>query len=405
MGVLRIRGGAPLYGKVKVSGSKNAALPVIFASIAIRGVSEIGNVPDISDVRCAFDILEHLGARVKAVGSRTYIDTSDLTYAEIPKELVRRLRASTYLLSSMLLRFGRADIGEFGGCNFSPRPIDIHLAAIASHGASVEGGAIRAGKLVPSDFRLEKRSVGATVNALILASGIKGKSTIRGCALEPHILTLIDYLRSAGARITLLGDVATVEGAELCGARATVGGDMIEAGSFLSMSVMTGGAVGVHGVSRDELTSFVAPFRDSGILVREGSSILFFGAPHKRVSITTEPYPGFPTDLQPVVAPMLSISGGTVRETVWPGRFGYLAELSRFGVRSRVVGDTAEIFPSELKPADVTAPDLRGGVALVAAALAAEGESIIRSAEILFRGYERLVEKLSGLGAEIEYDE
>lgn len=404
MGIFRIRGGVPLFGKVRVSGSKNAALPVLFASIATRGTSEVDNLPDISDVECAIEILRHLGAEVYRKRDRTYIDTTELTYSQIPSELVRPLRASTYLLSSMLIRFGKAELGEFGGCNFAPRPIDIHLASITSHGAVADGAVLRASRLVPSDFTLSKRSVGATVNSLILASGIKGVSTIRGCALEPHILTLVDYLNSAGACISLSGDVATVEGGELAAGKVRIGGDMIEAGSFLAMSVMSRGSVSVLGAEPSELASFVSPFREAGMPYSDSLSVTLGGIPQKRVDIITAPYPGFPTDLQPITAPLLAFSGGSLTDTVWQGRFGYLKELSRLGIRSRIVGDRAEIFPSEPRCAEVRAPDLRGGMALMVAALAAEGESVIHSGELLLRGYEHLTQKLTQLGAEIEYE-
>lgn len=404
MGRFIVRGGIPLFGKVRVSGSKNAALPVLFASIATVGISEIENLPDISDVKVALMILEHFGAVIERRGITTYIDTRSLEYSRVPDELVKRLRASTYLLSATLARFGVAELGEFGGCNFSPRPIDMHLYAIASHGASICGGSIKSERLAPSDISFDKRSVGATVNSLILAAGINGVSYVRGCALEPHIMTLIDYLRSAGAQITLTGDVATVRGRELHGGTVRIDGDMIEAGSFLASSVMTGGAVGILGVNEDELASFLSPFSSAGCVSGIGAAITLKGAPRERIAITTAPYPGFPTDLQPIAAPMLSFSGGSISDTVWQGRFGYLSELSKLGIRSRVVNSTAEIFPSELHAAEVTAPDLRGGMSLMLAALAADGESVIHGGELLLRGYERLTEKLRQLGAEIEYE-
>ena len=403
MGAFIVRGGAPLFGSVRVSGSKNAALPVIFASIATCGVSEIEDLPDISDVSAALEILAHLGAGIERRGRATLIDTGDLTYRPIPPELIRRLRASTYLLSACLVRFGLAEIGEFGGCNFSPRPIDMHLYALASHGATIECSLIRSGALYPSEISFPKRSVGATVNALIAAAGIRGTSRIAGCALEPHIMTLIDYLRSAGAIITLEGDTATVSGSSLVGGRVRISGDMIEAGSFLAASVMTGGNIGVRGAVGEELSSFLSPFAAAGSSASLGDAVRLVGAPKERIRIVTAPYPGYPTDLQPIAAPMLAFSGGILTDTVWQGRFGYLEQLSRFGIKSRALGMSAEIFPSELRPAEVTAPDLRGGMALMLAALATDGESIIHSGELLLRGYERLVEKLTVLGAEISY--
>ena len=403
MGSFRVRGGIPLFGRVKVSGSKNAALPVIFAAVATRGISEIDNLPDISDVGAALEILEELGARITRSGSMTYVDTRALVYREPSAELVRKIRASTYLLSSMLARFGKVTVGEFGGCSFSPRPIDMHLHALASHGAVIEERDIRAERLVPSDVLFDKRSVGATVNALILAAATDGISTVSGCALEPHIMTLIDYLVSAGASISLSGDVATVRGCSLGGGKVHIGGDMIEAGSFLAASVMTGGAVSVYGVDSSELQAFVAPFVRAGVEYSSDIRVMLRGVPKSAVNVVASPYPGFPTDLQPIAAPLLSFAGGSITDTVWQHRFGYLSELSRFGIRSRTVGGVAEIFRSEPRAAEATAPDLRGGMALMLAALCADGESVIHSGELLMRGYERLTEKLTALGAEIEY--
>lgn len=403
MGSFRVRGGIPLFGRVKVSGSKNAALPVIFATVATRGISEIDNLPDISDVGAALEILKELGAKITRSGSMTYVDTRALVYREPQAELVRKIRASTYLLSSMLARFGKVTVGEFGGCSFSPRPIDMHLYALASHGAVIEGRDIRAERLVPSDVLFDKRSVGATVNALILAAATDGISTVSGCALEPHIVTLIDYLVSAGASISLSGDVATVRGCSLGGGKVHIGGDMIEAGSFLAASVMTGGAVSVYGVDSRELQAFVAPFVRAGVEYSSDIRVMLRGVPKSAVNVVASPYPGFPTDLQPIAAPLLSFAGGSITDTVWQHRFGYLSELSRFGIRSRTAWGRAEIFRSEPRAAEATAPDLRGGMALMLAALCADGESVIHSGELLMRGYERLTEKLTALGAEIEY--
>ncbi len=404
MGRFIVNGGAPLFGRVRVSGSKNAALPILFASIITRGVSVIEDLPDIGDVRVAIDIIERLGATVVREGTLTRVNTESLTYTKIPDTLLSRLRASTYLLGAMLVRFGRAEIGCFGGCNFAPRPIDMHLDAIRSHGASIGGsGEISSERLYPSEITFAKRSVGATVNALILASGIPGESVIRGCATEPHILNLIEYLRSCGADIALSGDTATVRGTNLRGGSVSVGGDMIEAGTMLTASLLTGGAVRVVGVSDTELLSFTQLLTASGVIRQGGEGIMLTGMPEAKIRVVTLPYPGFPTDLQPIISPLLSHRGGWISDTVWRDRLGYLEGLSRFGVRSRAVDGVAEIFPSELVAAEAEAADLRGGMALIIAALAAEGVSVIRNGELVLRGYERLVDKLCLLGAEIDY--
>lgn len=404
MGKFIINGGAPLFGKVAVSGSKNSALPIIFATLIARGVSVIENIPDIGDARVATDIVRLFGASVIAEGNRTTVDTSEVEYTSVPATLLRQLRASTYLLGSSLVRFSKAEIQGFGGCNFSPRPIDMHLDAIRAFGGVIDGANIITKGLKCADITFAKRSVGATVNALLLAAGTEGESHISGVALEPHIMTLIDFLRSAGAEISLSGDSMTVRGGALHGGTVAIGGDMIEAGTYLTASLVTGGSVRVGGASSDELSSFIDALGHGGAeFVCRGGIMSVCGAMCRPVNICTAPYPGFPTDLQPVVAPLLSRSGGKIIDTVWKERFGYLEQLSRFGISSRRIGNCAEIFVSEPKPSTAVATDLRGGIALILAALAADGVSVIHSAETVLRGYERLVPKLTALGAEIEY--
>ena len=280
----------------------------------------------------------------------------------------------------------------------------MHLDALLSHGAVLsDNGDITVKRLVPSVISFKKRSVGASVNALILAAGASGESVIEGCALEPHILTLIEFLRSMGADISLEGDTARVRGGELHGGKVRIGPDMIEAGSYLALSLLTGGGITVIGAEESELSSFLEPLLESGAEISRDVGIRLCSRPRKPVRIVTGPYPEFPTDLQPIIAPVLALSGGSIRDTVWEGRFGYLSELSRLGISSRIVRGVAEIFPSELKSGNATAPDLRGGMALLMSALSAEGQSVIDGAEVILRGYDDPVGKLGQLGAEIEY--
>lgn len=403
MGSFLVKGGAALYGRIKVSGSKNAALPIIFASLITNGVSRIHNLADIGDVRAAIKIIAAYGAKVTRLGDTTFIDTRELEFTTPPEREVSALRASTYLLSSSLIRFGRVKICNFGGCNFGPRPIDMHLSALVSHGARVENNELVATVLYPSEIDFHIRSVGATVNAIIAAAGCRGESVIRGIAHEPHIMTLINYLKSAGAKIELIDDTLIISGGELSGGEVTIEGDMIEAGTFLAASIITGGRISVSGVTPEHLSSFLEPLSNSGVNISVDTSLTALGRPKYPLSFVAAPYPAFPTDLQPVVAPILAHSGGKLTDTVWQTRFGYLSELSRFNIASRRIANTAEIFPSDILAAEATAPDLRGGAALLLAALAADGESIIHSAEVVLRGYERLTEKLSVLGAELEY--
>ena len=405
MGRFIIEGGNRLCGEMTVSGSKNAALPIIFASIITCGISEITNLPDIEDVRVAIELVRELGGKIERVGSKTYIDTSNLRYIVPSSSLTNKIRASTYLLGSELARFGRAEILKFGGCNFSLRPIDMHLSALESFGASILGNSITIVKPHNATVIFRQKSVGATVNALIFASSIEGESTLVGAAREPHIDALIEFLLSAGAHIHSDGDVIKVSGGRLGGGRVTIPGDMIEAGTYLAMSLATDGDVKVGGVSPCELSSFLDPFIDSGSLVTEwGECVSVSCRAEKRVEIFTAPYPGFPTDLQPIAAPIMALgAGGVITDTVWPERFGYLNELGKMGVHYQLFGNTAEIYPSEIHNGTVRATDLRGGAAMLISALASRGQSEILSAELLMRGYEQPTEKLARLGAKIKY--
>jgi len=402
-----IRGGKPLFGTVTPGGSKNAALPVLFACIAARGRSTIYNLPKITDVKVALDILRSLGATVEQNNELTVIDTSSLSYCLPDGQLVCKIRASTYLLGAMLARFGRAELMSFGGCNFASRPIDIHLAAAKAFGASCNGESLKVKRLLPADFRLSKPSVGATVNSLIISCAAQGESRIYGFAKEPHINTLIAFLNSAGARITVGKDVITVKGGALHGGSVEIPPDMIEAGTYLAASMVTHGCVKVRCDAGGEPKAFLLPILECGGAVCEGSGTVYIKEPPKKfINILTAPYPGFPTDLQPIIAPVMAlICGGKITETVWQGRFGYLSELEKFGISSRVIDNTAEIFESEPVSAISTAKDLRAGAACILAALAADGVSEVNGAELVLRGYESPIKKLSALGAELEYIE
>lgn len=405
MGKFIVNGGRRLHGEVEVSGSKNAALPIIFASLITHGVSEIRNLPDITDVKIALMIIEQLGARVSLDGGVALIDTRSLEYRSPSAELVSCLRASTYLIGAGLVRFCRAELLPFGGCNFSHRPIDIHLAAAESFGAVLDGGTLTADTLHPAEITLAKKSVGATVNSLILAAGTKGESRIRGYAIEPHILTLIEYLRSAGAVIEPSGDALRIVGGHLHGGSVSIPGDMIEAGTYLAASLVTGGDVTVTGFFTDELCSFIDPLCVAGVRAEGGKDWLrLSGAPRRKMDIVTAAYPGFPTDLQPIFSVLMAkFHGGTVRETVWQGRFGYLSELAKLGLSYSLDTYGASIHPSHPLSGTMRATDLRGGAAGLLFALAAEGQSEICSGEVILRGYERPIEKLRELGAEIGY--
>ena len=400
-----VYGGTPLVGSVKVSGSKNAALPIIFATLVTGGVSRLSNLPDITDVNVALKLISYLGARVLREGDIIYIDTRNIYFKHPPKELTSKIRASTYLLGSMIARLGKCPIIDFGGCNFALRPIDLHIYAAEQLGAEVKDGFLTAKKLRPAEIEFKKPSVGATANALIMASSIDGETVIRGHALEPHIISLIDFLRSAGALISVDDSEIRVRGGELHGGSCEIIGDMIEAGTYLSMGIVTEGKVCVSGCDTSQMNSFIEFLKSIGAGVKKESNTITV---ERRASYpcnrTAAPYPAFPTDLQPIAAVLLaSHSGGKIKDEVFPERFGYLDRLLTFGVKYKLFGGEAYVYPSNFNPSKAYAPDLRGGAACLLCALEAHGVSEIYSPEIILRGYERLNEKISSLGGAVEF--
>ena len=400
-----VSGGMELNGEILVSGSKNAALPIIFSCILTNGVSEIDNLPDIGDVKVALDLLRQLGAKIENNVGKTLIDTREMYYVKPDPNLASRIRASTYLLGSCLSRFGVCHIMSFGGCNFSLRPIDMHIDACLALGGRQDNDMLVCDRLRGGEIHFAKASVGATVNAILLAASAEGESYIYNCAIEPHIDALIDFLGSCGADIQRMGRTLHIVGKNLHGGRIKVIGDMIEAGSYLALGAMCGGRVRVKNIPDDDMDSVFAAFSDLGAeIIRDNRSAvtdrLSFG---NYLSVTASPYPAFPTDLQPIFAPLMASSlGGVITDNVWRDRFGYLKSLGAFGIRSEVQGNRAHIFKSEINKGIATATDLRGGMACLITALSACGESEIHSAELILRGYENLEQKLRAIGADIK---
>ena len=395
-----------LEGSVAVAGSKNAALPVIFASILTRGVTKVYNLPKISDVDAALSIIKELGARVRVDGECTYIDTQNMKYTTPTDKLVKQLRASTYLMGSCLGRFGKCVIQGFGGCNFCERPIDLHLSCFDKLGAEICDNIILFEKGHGSEITLAKVSVGATVNAILLASSIKEQTKLYNYAREPHIYTLIEYLNSAGATIYEAGEALVIYGADLHGAEVRIPPDMLDAATFLTLSMLHKSRIIVSGFVPSELKAFVDVMTNAGAKFEiKHDSISVISPPTKEIYVRTAPHPEFPTDLQPIVSVLMALfKGGTIEETVWRGRYGYLRQLELFGIGYRVIGDIAKIEPSCPVGANVVCPDLRGGMACLIAALSAPHVSVIDNCELIFRGYERIVERLRNLGADIRYE-
>ena len=399
-----VNGGKRLSGEISVSGSKNAALPIIFACILTKGISEIENLPDIGDVKIALSLLKSFGALIEREGNKTMIDTRRLRYVDPDVDLVKKIRASTYLLGACLSRFGRCPVMSFGGCNFSLRPIDMHIDAFMKLGARMDGDALVCDSPHGSVIEFRKASVGATVNAVLLAATADGETVISGCAVEPHIDSLISFLNSCGASITRHDREIRISGRSLHGGSISVIGDMIEAGSYLALSLMTGGDVRILKSPLFDMKASLDAFSSLGAKICFSDGSLYGSIDDGRYfSVTTAPYPGFPTDLQPLLAPLMAHQrGGEITDNVWQTRFGYLSSLSPFGVKSTVNDNRALIFKSEIRNGISSAPDLRGGMAALICALAAEGQSEIYSAETILRGYEGLEEKLCALGADIK---
>lgn len=404
MGRFVINGGKTLGGEIFVGGSKNAALPIIFSCITTYGVSTLTNVPNISDVAVALEILSDFGAVINRTADTVTVDTRELSYCTPDESLVSKIRASSYLIGACLSRFGRADIQHFGGCNFDNRPIDMHLMAAKTLGAKIDDNIITADELCGGDIHFEKISVGATINAILMSVSAKGKTRIFGYAREPHIIALVEFLCSAGAKIKLTEEYIEIEGTALSSSNAKIITDMIEAGTYLSLSLVTGSTIRVIGADKNQLSSFLKMLLYAGAVIEfDDQSVTVSGEITDPADIVTAPYPAFPTDLQPVAAPLLAaFCGGIITEGVWYNRFGYLAELAKFGVCYELGSGFAKIKKSSFNSAQAAAPDLRGGAALLITALAAQGESIIDCAELIKRGYSDIVNKLLSVGADIK---
>ncbi len=407
-----IRGGNELKGRVRVSGAKNSVLKLMAASLLTEEPCRISNVPDIGDVHIMGEVLRHLGARVRYSQGVLELDCGGLHTFQTPYSLVRRMRASIIVMGPLLARFGRAEVAMPGGCNIGSRKIDLHLGGLEQMGAEINiaHGNIetRASKLKGTRIFLNFPSVGATENLMMAAVGAEGVTYIENAAREPEIQDLANYLISMGASIEGAGTPSiVVEGGHpLHGTEYRVIGDRIEAGTFAIAAALSKGEVEVYDFDPQHLLMFLEAMRSIGVGIEEGDrSIKVTSSPHYRsAQIATLPYPGFPTDLQPQIMVLLSQAQGTsvLTENVFESRFMFVDELNRMGCDIRIDGHHAIIKgQSRLTGAEVYATDLRAGAALVLAGLAAEGETVVGDIYHIERGYERLEDKLTSLGAEI----
>ena len=410
-----IRGGRELFGEVTVSGAKNAAVAIIPAALLVDGVCRIENIPQISDVTLFFSILEELGAKVRVLNQHAIeIDCHAIHSTRPSYDLARRIRASYYLLGALLGRFGQATVAMPGGCNFGVRPIDQHIKGMTAMGANVEvkNGFVYAdtpdGRLHGAKVYLDKVSVGATMNIIIAATLARGRTVIENAAREPHIVDLANFLNSMGADIRGAGtDSIRIQGVErLHGGTYSVIPDQIEAGTYMTACAAAGGEVRLTNVIPRHLECISAKLREMGVTVVEGgdSVLVRSNGRLRHTNVKTQPYPGFPTDMQPQISVALCLADGTsvVTEGVYDNRYKYIQELARMGADAQVNGCTAVLNGVDgLHGAEVRACDLRAGAAVVIAGLCAAGETVVADIHFIERGYENFVGKLRSVGADI----
>ena len=410
-----VYGEKTLKGEVSISGAKNAAVAIIPATILSEGVCTIENIPNIHDVTLIARILKEMGANIKMLGKTTLeIDASGIKNHIADYEGVKQIRASSYLLGALLGKFHKARVLYPGGCNFGVRPIDQHLKGFTALGAEcrVESGIIdiKAKKLVGSSVYMDISSVGATINVLLAAVKADGTTIIENAAKEPHIVDLANFLNSMGANIMGAGtDSIRVKGVKhLSGTTYSIIPDQIEAGTYMVASAITGGNVLVKNVIPKHLESIVAKLDEVGADVKVYSEAVRVKGPKKlsKCLIKTMVHPGFPTDMQPQFAALLSVASGTsiITEGVWENRFKYVEELNKMGTNISVEGKVAVIEGTDGKSligAPVRALDLRAGAALILAGLVAGGKTTIENVQYIDRGYEDIVGKLKKLGADI----
>ena len=422
---IRIIGGEPLKGTIPISGAKNAALPLMIASLLTRETLTLKNIPRLADVTLLGRILGNHGVDVTAVGkkmgqSTTEGQTFKLKAGEIvdttaPYEMVSRMRASFWVLAPLLARCGEAKVSLPGGCAIGTRRVDLHLTTLKSLGVSIdlEGGYVIAKALkglTGAKVRLTKVSVGATHNALMAAVLARGETLIENAAREPEVADLANCLNKMGAKIEGIGSsTLQVQGVDrLHGAEHTVIPDRIETGTYAMAAAMTNGDVVLDGARADLLQEVLQTLRSTGIEIEErpsGLRVAWNGGALSPVSVETRPFPGFPTDLQAQLVALMCMANGLskVRETIFDNRFMHIQELTRLGARIELKGDTACVSGvNGLHGAQVMASDLRASVSLIIAGLAAEGETLIGRVYHLDRGFERIEEKLSQCGARIE---
>jgi len=411
-----IYGGNPLAGTLKISGAKNASLPLMAAALLAPGLHRIHNVPELRDVRTMAHLLRIIGARVELAEHTLTIDTSACSYYEAPYELVKTMRASVYVLGPLLARFGKARVSLPGGCAWGPRPVDLHILGMQQLGAEIDLDqgyiAARARELRGAKITFPNPSVGATGNVMMAAALARGTTIIENAAREPEIVVLAEYINAMGGRVSGLGtDRLEIEGvAELRAAEFNNIPDRIEAGTFLCAVALTGGDVTLQNLNSEHVSAILDTLGKAGfeLDIKPDAVRIRAAGRAQPVNVRTAPFPGFPTDMQAQWIALMSLAHGTsaITDTIYTDRFTHVAELQRLGADIRLEGNTARVRGVEhLKGAPVMSTDLRASASLILAGLAAEGRTDLSRVYHIDRGYEHIEEKLRSLGANIRRED
>lgn len=407
-----IQGGKKLEGEVRISGSKNAALPIIAATVLVKGKTTLYNVPNIQDVQTMFQIIKDIGGKVTKKNNKVIIDTSKIHTYEIPENLMRKMRSSVILAGAIIGKYNKANFSYPGGCEIGSRPIDLHLKGFEKLGINIkeEYGEIicNAEKIIGAQIHLDFPSVGATENIILSACLAEGTTILTNAAKEPEIEDMAEFLNKAGAKIKGAGtDRVEITGVKkLAEISYNIMPDRIEAGTYLVAGAITGGNVKITNANPTHIEPILDKLEEANCILEIGKDYIQIKAPRriKSVDIKTMPYPGFPTDMQSIFGALLSTAKGTsiITENIFENRYKYVQELNRMGARINVEGRTAIIKGTKrIQGANVVASDLRGGVALIIEALAAKGVTQVDNVHYILRGYENIEEKLKKLGAKI----
>lgn len=411
----RVHGSGPLQGEVTISGAKNAALPILFASILSEGSVEVSNVPALRDIDTSMELLKRLGAEVSREGETILVNAGPINEYCAPYDLVKTMRASIWALGPLVARFGKGQVSLPGGCAIGARPVDLHIHGLEQLGATItlEDGYVKAevdGRLKGAHIVMDKVSVGATITVMCAATLAEGTTILENAAREPEIEDTAVFLNALGAKITGAGSgTITIEGVErLAGGKHTVVADRIETGTFLVAAAVSGGKVKCLNTKASLLEAVLAKLEEAGAKVESGEdwiSLDMTGRELKAVTIRTAPHPGFPTDMQAqfTLLNMMAKGGGVITETIFENRFMHVPELMRMGAKAEIEGNTVICGDTDnLTGAQVMATDLRASASLVIAGCIAKGETIVDRIYHIDRGYDRIENKLNKLGANIE---